>query len=161
MLVCSHCNKQHAIIHVAETALRDGKKFWDIQHLCEACAHELGVPHAKTLESVFQSFPIGTLTESKCSQCGLRFSDFRRTGRLGCEKCYDAFQEALQEVLEKAHGGKTKHVGRAPGMTGEEASRREDLAVLQRKLRQAVETESYEEAARLRDKIRGIDSEGA
>jgi protein arginine kinase activator len=160
MLICSHCNKQHALIHVAEAATRDGKKFWDIQHLCEGCAHELGLPHAKSVE-LFQSFPIGVLTDLKCPQCGLRLSDFRRTGRLGCEKCYEAFKEPLQDVLEKAHAGKTHHVGRAPGMSGEEASRREDLAALQRKLRQAVESEAYEEAARLRDKIRSIDPQAS
>jgi protein-arginine kinase activator protein McsA len=46
-------------------------------------------------------------------------------------------------------------------MSGEEASRREDLAALQRKLRQAVESEAYEEAARLRDKIRSIDPQAS
>ena len=60
----------------------------------------------------------------------------------------------------KGAGGKTKHVGRVPGMTGEEASRREDLAALQRKLKQAIEAEAYEDAARLRDKIRAIDPNG-
>jgi protein arginine kinase activator len=159
MLICGHCNKQTALIHVAESVDREGKKSWDVQHLCEECAHELGLPHAKTLDSFFQALPLGLglLTETKCSQCGMRFSDFRRTGRLGCEKCYDAFRDSLQEVLDKAHGGKTKHVGRGPGMSGEEATRREDLAVLQRKLRQAVEAEAYEEAARIRDRIRSID----
>lgn len=157
MSPCSHCNKEPALIHVAEVAEREGKTFWDIQHLCDSCAMELGLPHAKTLDSVFATVPVASLTDAKCSQCSLRFSDFRRTGRLGCEKCYETFRDALQDILEKAHGGKAMHVGRGPGMTGAEAARREDLAALQRKLRQAVESESYEEAARIRDKIRSID----
>ena len=160
MHICGHCNKQSAMIHVAETVEREGKSSWDIQHLCDSCAHELGLPHAKTLDAFFQTLPIGSVVDTKCSQCGLRVSDFRRTGRLGCEKCYEAFREPLAEVLEKAQGGKIKHVGRVPGMTGEEASRREDLAALQRKLKQAIEAEAYEDAARLRDKIRAIDPNG-
>lgn len=159
MLTCTHCNKQSAQIHVAESVEHEGKKSWEIQHLCEECAQEMGLPHAKTLDPMmlFQALGVGSATELKCSQCGMRLADFRRSGRLGCEKCYEAFRDALAEVLEKAHGGKTRHVGRGPGMTGEEATRREDVAALQRRLRQAIESEAYEDAAKLRDQIRAID----
>ena len=83
--------------------------------------------------------------------------EFRRGGRLGCEKCYEAMSPFRTEILEKAHAGKSRHVGRGPGRAGEEAGRRDDLDALQRRLKAAVDSEAYEEAARLRDRIRKLE----
>jgi protein arginine kinase activator len=164
MVICGHCNKQPALVHLAEAGDRDGEKTWSFRHLCDGCAREMGLPSAKLLDplAIFQG-PFQLLASKEldiaCPQCALKLSDFRRSGRVGCEKCYDAFHDILKEVLEKAHTGKTKHVGRGPGPVGEATGRREDLAALQRRLRAAIESESYEEAARLRDRIRSLEAE--
>lgn len=162
---CGHCTKNPVTIHVAESVERDGATVWDVQHLCDNCAQMLGIAQTKQFDPIamlhMQSFPV-PLAAAKdviCPQCSLKLSEFRRTGRLGCEKCYESFQEPLKEVLDKAHAGKTQHIGRAPGMSDAEASRREHLASLHRRLRKAIECEAYEEAARVRDKIRLLDGE--
>ena len=160
MLICGHCNKQPAQVHVAEAVEHDGERIFEFQHLCDSCAREVGLPHAKTLDPLLLFQPLQLATkevDSACPQCSLRLSEFRRTGRLGCEKCYDAFKGILREVLEKAHTGKSKHVGRGPGPGGEEGGRRDDLEALQRRLRAAIESEAYEEAARLRDRIKTLE----
>ncbi|MFN0205374.1 MAG: UvrB/UvrC motif-containing protein [Planctomycetota bacterium] len=162
---CGHCAKQPITIHVAECVEREGETVWDVQHLCDNCATMLGLTHAKSLDAVamlhFQPVPVPAIKDITCSQCTHKMSDFRRTGRLGCEKCYESFGTQLKEILEKAQAGRTAHVGRAPGMTGEEASRREDLASLNRRLKKAIEREAYEEAAAVRDQIRQIEAGGA
>jgi len=161
MLICGNCNKQPAMVHLAESVERDGEKSWDFQDLCDACAREMGLPHAKLMDPLvlFQPFQFQTMREADaaCSQCGLKLSEFRRGGRLGCEKCYEAMGPFLKDILEKAHAGKSKHVGRGPGRAGEEAGRRDDLDALQRRLKAAVDSEAYEEAARLRDRIRNLE----
>jgi len=162
---CGHCNNKPAMIHVAELVEREGKKAWELQHVCEACAREVGLPQTKLVDSLLQMAPITALVsklEPSCPGCSLRFSEFRRNGRVGCEECYKAFRDVLTDVLEKAHAGKTKHVGRGPGAAGAAAGVQDDLEVLHRKLKVAVESEAYEEAARLRDRIRTLEkgSEG-
>lgn len=165
MLICGHCNKQPAMVHLAEAVERDGERAWEFQDLCDSCAREMGLPHAKLVDPMvlFQPFQLGTSreVEAACSQCGLKMSEFRRAGRLGCEKCYEAFGPFMKEILEKAHAGKSTHLGRGPGRTGEESGRRDDLEALQRRLKAAVDSEAYEEAARLRDRIRTLESDAA
>jgi len=162
MLICGQCNKQPAQVHLAEAVDRDGEKTWEFQHLCDSCARDQGLPHAKALDPLLLFQPLQILgtkeTDVACPGCSLRLSEFRRGGRLGCEKCYEAFRGILREVLEKAHTGKSKHVGRGPGPGGEADGRRDDLEALQRRLRAAIESEAYEEAARLRDRIRTLET---
>jgi protein arginine kinase activator len=165
MLICGHCNKQPALVHLAEMVESDGKRSWSFQHLCDPCAREMGLPNAKHLDPLALFLPLqgiaGKEADVTCPQCSMKLSDFRRTGRVGCEKCYEAFADCLKEVLEKSHAGKTKHVGRGPGARGEENARREDLAALQRRLQAAIESEAYEEAARIRDRIKELENEPA
>lgn len=166
MPTCGHCSKNPITIHVAEAVEREGTTVWDVQHLCDACAQMLGIAQTKQFDPIamlhMQAFPVpvSVAKDVVCPQCSMKLAEFRRSGRLGCEKCYEAFKEHLKEVLDRAQGGKTSHVGRAPGMSGEEASRREDMASLQRRLRKAIECEAYEEAARVRDRIRTLEMEG-
>lgn len=166
MANCNQCDKATATIHVAESVRRDSEAeaTWELQHLCDTCAQLLGVTQAKAPDSLgllqIQAQHAPPVKDVSCAQCGLRLAEFRRTGRLGCPHCYETFRDQLQEVFEKAQGGRAAHTGRAPRMTNEEASRREDLASLQRKLRQAIESESYEEAARVRDRIRQLEASG-
>ncbi len=148
---------------MAELSEREGEKDWDLHHLCDNCARELGLPHPKLGDALLVLPPIPLFStkgsDLACEACGLRFNDFRRAGRVGCEKCYDSFAEPLEEILQKAHAGQSRHVGRGPGASGEVACRRDELAALHRRLKTAIATEAYEEAARLRDLIRGFEEE--
>lgn len=137
---------------------------WDFQHLCDTCAQMLGITQTKSVDPLallqLHAFPtpVAPIKEIICSQCGLKLSEFRRAGRLGCDKCYEAFKEPMNDVIARAHGGKSLHVGRKPGMSGEETSRQEEVAALNRRLRKAIESEAYEEAARMRDRIKSLES---
>jgi protein arginine kinase activator len=81
--------------------------------------------------------------------------DFRRRGRLGCPTCYETFQAQVGELLERVHGARS-HVGRVPGVSDEELERLQALADLRQRLDLAVREEDYENAARLRDEIQGL-----
>lgn len=109
---------------------------------------------------------------SHCRQCGMPYSQFRASGLLGCPECYRTFEGLLAPLLARAHEGGTHHVGRKPARLGEsepastvtakaevdthaevEAERRSRAAVLRRKLAEAVASEQYEVAAKLRDEL--------
>ncbi len=81
---------------------------------------------------------------------------FRSRGRLGCPRCYEMFRQSLLPLLERVHDG-TTHRGRCPGKpTIVNAGDEEHLIDLRSSLRDAINAENYELAARLRDQIRQL-----
>ena len=90
-----------------------------------------------------------------CPGCGLARSAFRKSGRLGCARCYEAFARELAPMLRDMQGGE-RHVGKFPAR--ERLGR--DLAELNRALKEAVREQRFEEAAILRDRIRAAAAGG-
>jgi len=103
------------------------------------------------------SMSSGPASSEACPFCGLTFSDFRETGRLGCPQCYETYAVHLQKLLRRVHGG-TQHVGKVylpPDPTSSDRERR--LDALKRRLQRAVDSEDFERAAELRDEIRSLE----
>ncbi|MBK8230405.1 MAG: UvrB/UvrC motif-containing protein [Candidatus Eisenbacteria bacterium] len=96
----------------------------------------------------------------QCERCGLRFSQFARTGRLGCSDCYTAFASQLPQVLRRVHGA-VRHKGRTPEAVGPGDPGRQALDRLRLDLSRAIEREDFETAARLRDEIRALEPTAA
>jgi protein arginine kinase activator len=97
---------------------------------------------AKTLGS---GLPAATL---RCPECGIRLVELRKSGRVGCARCYEVFRKQVLPLLRRVHGA-TDHVGMRPRGVGSQP----DLAGLREELRRAIEAEDFEQAARLRDRI--------
>ena len=111
----------------------------------------------------------------KCSNCGMLYDDFRKIGRLGCAECFTSFKGHLANLLRRIHGS-TRHQGKTvavppkaevPFPQSAKISKIKalpraggDVELLKAELRKAIETEAYEEAARLRDKIRLLEAKG-
>ena len=53
------------------------------------------------------------MIDKVCNNCGLALSEFYRTGMLGCEHCYKAFQKQIEQTLYKIQG-KAFHTGKTP-----------------------------------------------
>jgi len=160
-LACQSCKKQPATVHLTDI-LPGGEK--RERHLCEQCAaHEEVMPKATQahvpLDELLAGLVVGKaaiqqLAELKCPHCGLTFVEFRQNGLLGCPRDYDAFEKALVPLIERAHEGSSHHIGKVPRRLGTPRPTENDLIRLKRRLAKAVEEEQYEEAARLRDKIK-------
>ncbi|MEK7656184.1 MAG: UvrB/UvrC motif-containing protein [Elusimicrobiota bacterium] len=92
-----------------------------------------------------------------CPACGSRWTEFRKTGRLGCAGCYEAFARPLAGLLRRIHGAQ-RHLGKTPRASPAESQRRlEDSTRLKELLRAAVKAERFEEAARLRDRLKSLE----
>ena len=85
---------------------------------------------------------------------------------LECEDCYKTFDKQIDKVLKNIHNS-NRHIGRKPleklDKVAEESveyqlENKEEtkLEKLQRELRQAVEEERYEDAAKLKNQIKEI-----
>ena len=96
-----------------------------------------------------------TLITTTCPRCGGSLQDFRESGRLGCPDCYRSFEVPLRDLLRRLHGS-THHMGERYAERGASASdgERQRTTELREQLRLAVETENFELAAELRDRLR-------
>jgi len=165
-MLCQICGKNQASVHFTE--INDNKM--SELHVCERCAEEKGMqgPSKK------QKFDIADLlagmvdgmtsTEEErvghvqCPRCGMQYSAFKETGRLGCAECYQAFQFQLRPLLRRIHGD-THHKGKVPTRDGEGATRSRQIQRLHDELQRAVEREDFERAAGIRDEVKRLEHE--
>jgi protein arginine kinase activator len=164
---CEQCHEREAVIHLTQIVNEQVTTL----HLCERCAAEKGVespgsqpktPLGTFLAAMGQELPEqapAPRTGDNCSRCGGTLQDFRESGRLGCPECYRTFEVALRDLLRRLHGS-THHMGEryadreaAAPITQEP----HQAAELREQLRLAVETENFELAAELRDRLRVLE----
>ena len=143
----------------------NGTYLFDEFHVCEECArkhlYEPALAEAKgegaQAAASGSSESLEALGARECPHCGLKFKDFRASGRLGCAQDYEVFREELAPLLENIHG-ESQHVGKSPRRRAAASPQRTAESVnLRKQLQQAVQREDYEEAAKLRDQIRKLD----
>lgn len=156
---CDKCGRE-ARVHLTE--IIDGQK--TERHLCEDCAVSEGVTVKAHLsiseileELVLQSAAGKELSRLKCDICGISFLEFRQGGLLGCPNDYNAFEDVLARLLERAHEGGSHHVGKTPAGAAENERGQTELLRLRGQLKEAVALEKYERAAELRDRIKELE----
>jgi protein arginine kinase activator len=152
---CNKCTKA-ATLHITEIL---GDEQFEELHLCEDCAKQyLYEPQAKggAKPAGAEEGEEPAVMNRECQFCGIKFVDFRNSGRLGCPHDYEEFREELTPLLENIHG-ETRHVGKSPRRLPQTRQTQNELIQLRKQLTQAVNKEAYEEAARLRDRIRRLE----
>ena len=154
---CQYCSNP-ATVHLTDLVKKQKKEL----HLCQACAEQqqLLQHNELNLTTIVQTLlgqHVGPLPDElarlTCPQCGIKFMEFRAEGRLGCPHDYEAFAGELRKLLERIHRS-GHHVGKVPKRRPADQKVPAELLELRRQLREAVEAEAYEEAARVRDLIR-------
>lgn len=162
---CDRCDNE-ATVH--EVTVVGGKRVE--KHLCESCAREDGltVQPTEPISALLSKFIMapglaqqasGTPKKSgepaapTCSECGMTWMEFRKSGLLGCAHCYEAFESRLAPLIERAQEGATHHVGKAPRGSAGLADHQRTIRALRAELAEAIEAEQYEHAAQLRDSI--------
>lgn len=162
-MLCNICNKNPATVHLTEIIDEQMSEL----HLCEDCAH-------KKSQAMEQQFGLSDLLAGmadfdkpkdetsamvsavKCPNCGLTYADFKKIGRLGCGECYNAFKKYLGPLLKRIHGS-TQHTGKSPLRVTKVLKKRIDIQELRNRLSKAIESEAFEEAAKIRDQIKDLE----
>jgi len=162
-MLCDICHKNEASVHLTEIIDNQITEL----HLCEGCARQKGSQMEQHfgladllagLADLGQQFETPGKTETKCSNCGLSYHDFRRIGRLGCSECYGAFKDSLRILLKRIHGS-TQHLGQIPAKRPPVVEKKKsEVELLRVNLQKAIELEEFEQAASLRDKIRALEA---
>lgn len=165
---CNLCGTQPATIHLTEIV---NNQMVEI-HLCGACAQEKGTDfktHFQTPEIIHNLLDLGSAAPasekglgSRCPECGMTYEEFGKTGRLGCAFCYEAFSKLLIPLIKRVQRS-VRHIGKKPRkMPTTAAPSRpptvaQDLRTLRERLKKSVQSEEFEEAARLRDSIKQLE----
>ena len=161
---CSHCGEREGVVSLTQIIEGDVRTV----SLCAKCAAEKGIETgigvadtplggflAALGESTDPDAPLAEALEARCESCGATLRDFRETGRVGCAECYLAFDAPLRELLRRLHGS-THHTGMryAAGVAPQQLEPNRTALELREQLRRAVESEQFELAAELRDRLR-------
>ena len=162
-MLCDQCRERDAVVMVTSVVQDAVKQL----NLCERCAAERGVetpsaaknPIGELLSAVHAAPAGGGGSDAaRCSFCQTSKHDFRASGRLGCARCYTAFERQLRDLLRRLHGN-SRHAGRRyepPAL--ELLERAGSVAQLRERLRRAIDNEQFELAAELRDRLRAVES---
>lgn len=160
-MYCDVCKSKDATVFL--TQIVEGKM--QKVNLCESCSKEKGVNDPTGFALADLLLGLGAAQEIdknpagiRCPVCGFSQVDFKKTGRLGCSACYDAFAEGLAGMLKNMHRG-LEHAGKVPAKLAIARRRTQELTRMGEDLARAITEEHFEEAAALRDKIRHFESE--
>ena len=165
---CQSCHKNPAQLHF--TNVQDNRM--TEVHLCRACAEERGLVGVPATPKFSIADLLATMVDKmstteeervgpvQCPACGMHYSAFKETGRLGCADCYTAVHSKLRPLLRRIHGS-TRHVGKHPARAEASPSPARALSRLHDELQRAVEREDFESAAEIRDRIKGLEKQQA
>ena len=168
---CQECHIRPATLHF--TKIVNGNK--TEVHLCEECAREKGEGFVGSNAFSIHNLLSGLLNFEQpmenqgtqqnqqtlqCPKCGLTYHEFAKIGKFGCDECYHAFNDKLNPILRKVHSGNTTHIGKIPKRIGKDISARRRVSDLKSQLQRHIEKEEFEEAAKVRDMIRELESGG-
>ena len=168
---CEKCGKRDATTHL--TKIVNGYK--EEHHLCSECA--AGSPEYSEMKSNMNfgigDFLSGIFTGGKqqtsingehgldiCPTCNMPYSDFLKTGKLGCSDCYSTFRNRLKRPLKQIHGT-FEHIGKSPKRNGGKFMLDKKISVLESELNAAVLKQDFETAAKLRDEIKALKSDNS
>lgn len=168
-MLCDECKKEPACVHI--TKIINQQKIE--KHLCEQCAERSGEIIGKGINNLFGSkFSVHDFLkemfnytlpdtarqtlEPVCTDCGLSYSEFSRSGKFGCGGCYQAFSGQLEPLIKRMHGT-AAHAGKAPKRSSIRFGIEQRIKRLRHELEQCVSREEYELAAKLRDEIKALE----
>ena len=178
-MLCEICQKNQATFHYTEVV--NGVK--NEHHLSGECAAHTDISYyssvfdneqfEKLLSGIFGSSELFAGGEKEdpaknvlCPNCKMTYGEFIANSTFGCPDCYDVFGPLIATNIKKIQGSDT-HVGKKPMLystksvvtegvipeTLPENDIHKEIDYYSKKLKEAVNEEDYEEAARLRDLI--------
>lgn len=133
--------------------------------LCTDCPHAQNLTDPASFNLADQMLGMGAgqnvadHSESDiCPNCHFTVQDFKKTGRLGCSRCYTAFYYGIANVLKDMHKG-TQHTGKIPSRMRRQQELQRVIEEIEVRMEKAVSSEDYETAARLRDELGTVKQE--
>lgn len=165
-MICSNCGVAQGVIEVRYTA---GERVRRV-YLCPACAREQGI-HTESVREPDATELYATLLAGgserdraddtdRCDFCATSWAQIRRSGEAGCAQCYAVFAADISRLLTGA-SKEPLHSGRLPQSLQTFRTLIVDRENLKESLRTAVESEEFERAAEIRDRLARMDKKAS
>lgn len=171
-MLCEKCKKNEAKINLVTVVNGQKHEIW----LCETCVKDISsipffssigqdvnLPFQGMLTEILSNvdknkvdIDNNKIKELVCSNCGVTYDEFKKTGRLGCSVCYSEFKVVLDPRIKSLQAG-VKHIGKIPKMKGKELAKRRRLKDLKEEMQKLILDEEYEKAAMARDEIKKLE----
>jgi protein arginine kinase activator len=151
-MLCQKCRVRNAQYHSSRII---NNQLVDV-HFCKRCVenisnHEYTNNIDDILEVLVETdvYDANHADEPRCDTCGTTLAELKKIGLVGCPRCYHFFSDYLPKDTHK------------PFRKADRAGKRSEfIERLEKRLKLAVESEDFEEAAQLRDKIKNLEKEG-
>ncbi len=160
-MLCQKCHKKLATVRYAEVI--DGH-VTEI-HLCPDCLVEIQKnpkgfnfsskePQVREKKEDIETTIKKSRTKTICSVCGTQINYIQEKNKVGCFTCYKTFGPEIEAILEVIQGG-SSHIGKKLNYENDEERIQAQILLDTKKalIRQAIKSEDYESAAKLRDEI--------
>ena len=163
-MLCQKCHKNLATMRYAEVV--DGQVAEQL--VCPECLNTVQAGASGGFEFT-EPTPVARKRASdsitheavrmlrECKSCGMRLNEIVDTARVGCPECYAVFGRQIEGILEGLHRS-LQHQGRVQCVDDDRARLHADLQAKRALMRTVLKAEKYEDAARLRDEIRCLES---
>ena len=173
-MICDFCKKNKATIHLIRVQNDNVEKV----NICAECAGDFSFfseddfykDLTKILYKIFkadegQPDGIRELKNLKnleirknrsCSFCGMDLKNIKKLGKMGCPNCYNEFKNILLPIIKAIHKN-IEHKGKIPENTTGQIKLEKSIRDLRNRLKREIFVENFEEAARIRDKIRQLE----
>ncbi|MFI4912076.1 MAG: UvrB/UvrC motif-containing protein [Sedimentisphaeraceae bacterium JB056] len=170
-MICERCKTNVATIHMTEIVNGSKKEI----HLCEECVEkDFILPYFKmsfaelfkNITSSDASQPAKALDSLKrkkrqvklkrCWACESEYAEFDLFTNFGCANDYQLFSKQIDAVLRKYNNDNSVHTGKLPLRSLEKTRRENRSMLLHMRIENAVKSENYELAAKMRDKLKNL-----
>lgn len=166
--LCNECGLKDGTVKVRRI---DGTAVEELL-LCDDCAKNHGIDRGyrwrrpstgDLLEHLIDPTVGDSDDETQCPICGTGRESLRKTGRVGCAECYRTLQPEVGKLINEVREGRGPLVsgggyrGRMPRKLRRYKALFVDRELMREQLRSALEEESYEDAADLRDQLSELD----
>lgn len=163
-MLCDKCKKYEACYHSTLVVNGEVKS----THLCEKCATKEGVFN-KAYNSIFDEFR--TLTnflgfddfeDKVCPKCNWSLRQFKNLGELGCDECYNTFEEEIEDIVKRIQPyseNKLDNIEFNIEDKKKDLTKEQKLINLKQDLQKAIQDERYEDASVINKEIKKLSKE--
>ncbi len=154
MNLCDECGVNPANIHLTQIMQNETRVF----HLCDECARKKGISISVQDENgiVEEHTEQQQIQDKECSHCGLKFSEYKINGWLGCPACYHSFETEIDNLLIQVHGASVHKGKKYNGIGSGGVAAAGEIKRLRHELAAAIRNEEFEQAAIIRDAIHNL-----
>ena len=170
-MLCQKCNKKIASVFIS--SIINGKEIRI--YLCDDCIKDYQLVNFNyqspfSIKDIMDKFKLNegnyTCQEKEnsvsidnnyeenditCPNCCSTYNEYRKTGKLGCSRCYEVFEDKLKNTYDYE-----EYIGKIPKKDNNYVNISKEIKILKEDLNMAVQKEEYEKAAEIRDKIKDL-----